>query len=177
VSWKTPITLVLLLLILLGAAYYGWQSVTAPAASDTTTPQTPTTTTPCSKETHIRKGQQIRAADIVVNVYNAGSITGLAGATSSNLAAKGFRAGQVTDAPARIHVSNVAILTKATHSPIARLVASQFQGPVAIRHDNLAPGIDVVVGDSFQAVDPRAKSVLVVHKKVRSCVSTSGANS
>jgi LytR cell envelope-related transcriptional attenuator len=177
VSWKTPITLVLLLLILLGAAYYGWQSVTAPAASDTTTPQTPTTKAPCTKHTHIRKGQRIRASHIVVNVYNAGSITGLAGATSSNLAAKGFRAGQVTDAPARIHATNVAILTKAVHSPVVRLVASQFKGPVVIRKDNLGPGIDVVVGDSFQAVDPRAKSFLVVRKKVHTCASTHGANS
>ena len=43
-QWRTPITLVVLLVILLGAAYYGWQTVVNPtndAGTTTTRPRRP----------------------------------------------------------------------------------------------------------------------------------------
>jgi LytR cell envelope-related transcriptional attenuator len=169
VKWRTPITLLVLLLILLGSAYYGWQSVTAPAASDASTATTKPPV-PCTKQVHVRKSRRVQAKHIVVNVYNAGVISGLAGSTSSKLASKGFRPGEVADAPAGIQATNVTVLSNTVHAPEVRLVAKQFVGRVAIRHGDLAPGVDVVVGNAFKAVDPHAKTVLVVRKKVHSCV-------
>lgn len=166
-NWKTPVTLVVLLVILLGSAYYGWQAVTETATSATpTTPTTTPKTTKC-KHTTTRKAQRVQATDIVVNVYNAGSVSGLASATSSDLSAKGFQSGEVTDAPAGVQATNVTILAKATRSPEVRLVANQFEGPVAFRKDDIGPGVDVVVGDAFQAVDAQAKPFLVLRKTVR----------
>lgn len=174
-KWKTPVTLLVLLLILLGSAYYGWQGVTAPATTDAATTPTTTPSATCSKQTHSRKSRRVQAKHIVVNVFNAGVITGLAGSTSRSLASKGFRPGEVTDAPAGVKATNVTVLSKTVHSPEVQLVANQFVGRVAIRHGDLAPGVDVVVGNAFKAVDPHTKTALVVRKKVRSCVPASSA--
>lgn len=169
-NWKTPITLVVLLVVLLGSAYFGWQSVTAaPAKSDTSTTPTTTTHTTCTKQTHLRKGQRVKSSDITVNVFNAGSVTGLAAGTLGSLTAKGFLAGQATDAPARVKANDVVILDPATHSPQVKLVAKQFTGTVVISKGNLSPGIDVVIGDAFQSVNPQAKSFLVVRKTAHTC--------
>ena len=39
-NWKTPITLLVLLGILLGAAFYGWQTIIAPDPTDEKTAKT-----------------------------------------------------------------------------------------------------------------------------------------
>jgi hypothetical protein len=174
VSWKTPVTLLVLLLVLLGAAFYGWRSVVAPAPSDSTSAST-IDQPACTKHSSIRKGQRIFAADVVVNVYNAGSVPGLAAATSSRLTDKGFRPGVVADAPSHVSASNVTILSNSGHSPEVRLVAKQFKGSVVIRKHDLGAGIDVVLGNKFQAVDPKSKAFLVVHKAVRTCVRAGSA--
>lgn len=174
-SWKTPVTLLVLLLVLLGAAFYGWRSVVASTTSGNTTSSPTVGQQPCTKHKQIRKGQRIFAADIVVNVYNAGSIPGLAAATSIRLTDQGFRPGVIADAPRRISAKNVTILSNTRRSPEVRLVAKQFKGRVVIRKDDLGAGIDVILGDKFQAVDRQAKPFLVVRKTLRTCVAANAA--
>ncbi len=175
-NWKTPITLVALLLLLLGSVYYGWQAATAPTSSDTVSTRTSPSTTAqpsCTKKQLARKKTSVESTNVVVNVYNAGSLTGLASDTLSRLAAQGFKEGVINDAPARVKAANVAILSKVTRSPEVKLVAAQFQGPVVVRKDNLGPGVDVIVGDQFQAVDSHAETSIVVRHPVRRCAAAS----
>ncbi len=174
-NWKTPITLLVLLLLLGGAAYYGWHAVATPTVS-TGTLTSPTQGEPtCLKHKHVTKGQRIVAKDIAVNVYNAGSVPGLAAATSGRLSDNGFQAGLIADAPAHVAAKNVTILSDTGRSPEVRLVAKQFNGPVVVRKKDLGAGVDVVLGDKFQSVDSHAKPYLVVHKTLRTCVTASTA--
>jgi hypothetical protein len=170
VSWRTPITLAILLAVLLGAAYYGWQTIASPSKDDEPTAKVKPRT--CKKTTEYRKGQRIASSDITVNVYNAGSISGLADDTLRDLHDQGFRRGIADNAPPEVSAHNVTVLTDAKNSPVAQLVARQFRGNVRIASGPaLADGTDVIVGDGFKGVSPDARTFLRLKKTVRTCTS------
>jgi hypothetical protein len=168
VGWKTPVTLLVLLGVLLGAAYYGYQTVISPATGDDTS--TKTATKQCAKARVFHRGQKIVSKDVVVNVYNAGSIAGLAGSTLDALHHNGFLRGVADNAPAGVGATNVTIVTRHPRLPQVKLVANQFKGHVAVRPGRpLAAGIDVVVGDDFVGIDRSALKRLSLHHLVRTC--------
>ena len=168
---RTPITLLILLVILLGAAYFGWQTVVSPGddgKDDTADPSTDRTT--CAKRQVFKKGERFRTADIRINVYNAGSRRGLAGDTLEDLSKQGFKAGVADNAPDGVTARNVTVLTEMPRSPQVRLVIEQFRGKVRLATGrSLAPGIDVAVGDDFVGVDQQASEVLRLRKPVTTC--------
>ncbi len=169
-NWKTPITLLVLLGVLLGAAYYGWQTVIAPATeNDETAPPSETTPT-CQQVPEFRKGDKVRARDVTVNVYNAGIISGLADDTLNALADKGFKPGESANAPDDILTTNVTILVGERTTPLIRLVARQFKGPIRFeRGPELDPGVDVLIGNEFRAVDRSANSFVRVKRAIMTC--------
>jgi hypothetical protein len=171
VSWKTPITLVVLLGVLLGAAYYGWRTIVSPATgSDAANEKPHHKKHPCAHKHVYPKGQKVRSKQITVNVYNAGSISGLADSTLSSLSDKGFRAGVADNAPGGVGATNVTILAADRQVPQIQLLASQFKGKVVYATGPpLANGIDVVVGDGFSGMDPSAKKYLRLHHAVTTC--------
>ena len=63
-TWKTPVTLVVLLGVLLGAAYYGWASVVSGGSADKKATPTP----PTCATTQVGKGQRLTAKNVLVNV-------------------------------------------------------------------------------------------------------------
>ncbi len=166
-NWKTPITLVVLLGLLLGAAVYGWQTIISPSEPDK--PAAQGQPKKCAKKTTFKKGQVVRAENIVVNVFNAGVISGQAGNTLSALVGKGFRAGVADNAPDSQTARNVTIVTPTRESPEVRLVRLQFVGAVRVVPGNLEKGIDVVVGDNFRAVNPNAATSLRLGRTITSC--------
>ena len=83
-GWKTPVTLLVLLGVLLGAAYYGYHTVISPATGDDTSTNPPGKK--CTKQRVFHRGQTIVSKDVLVNVYNAGSIAGLAASTAASAA-------------------------------------------------------------------------------------------
>jgi LytR cell envelope-related transcriptional attenuator len=168
VGWKTPVTLLVLLGVLLGAAYYGYHTVISPATGDDTSTNPPGKK--CTKQRVFHRGQTIRSKDVLVNVYNAGSIAGLAGNTLDALHHNGFLRGVAENAPAGIGATNVTIVTRHPRLPQVKLVANQFKGHVALRRGRpLAAGIDVVVGDRFVGVNRKALKRLRLHHVVRTC--------
>jgi len=176
VNWKTPITLLVLTGILLGAAYYGWTSLSAPSEKPDTSSATSASNAPSAKEPRcttvkrFSKGQSIAAEDVIVNVFNAGSIPGLASETLDSLVDKGFEQGAADNAPIDFAATNVTIVTKKRDSPAVRLVAMQFQGTVRFAdRPDLAPGVDVVVGDDFLSVDLEAQRILRLKRPVTTC--------
>jgi hypothetical protein len=172
VSWRTPVTLLVLLIVLLGAAFYGWQTIISPATEDDQT-TTPHKKPKCDDVQQFTKGQLIRAHDIVVNVYNAGTRTGLATETLDDLSKRGFEAGAADNAPGTVSAANVTVLTAAKQpSPQEKLVAMQFKGDVKFTQGpTLDPGIDVIVGNDFDAVDKKADRSLRLKKDVSTCAS------
>lgn len=171
-SWKSPITLLVLIGVLLGAAYYGWSSLSEPDAKPETTTAPLTQKPKCTSVEKFRKGQKIGAEDVVVNVFNAGSTTGLATETLDSLVAKGFTRGEADNAPGDVTAGNVTIVAKQRDDPTVRLVAMQFKGLVEFAAGpDLAPGVDVVVGDSFRSVDDKAQQALRLKRAVSTCTS------
>ncbi len=170
-SWKTPITMLVLLGILLGAAYYGWSTIAGGDDAVTTSdPTEPTKSEPkCKYVRMFTKGQPIRADRIVVNVYNAGDVPGLAGDTMSALVAKGFKPGVADNAPEGRGTNNVTIVTSDPESPEVRMVRIQFQGLVRVANGELTRGIDVLVGDRFRGVDADSTTAFRLRKNIRSC--------
>lgn len=175
-QWRTPITLVVLLVILLGAAFYGWRTVVDPspsnsAATPSTTPRAPVTTQVCTKHKTYAQGSHVSAASFKVNVYNAGGVSGQAGDVLAALQSRGFRQGVADNPPAGVTASNVTILTWAPNQPQVRLVQQQFRGPVKIaRGPNLAPGVDIVVGSGYLGLATGAPTSLSITKPTTVCV-------
>jgi hypothetical protein len=120
--------------------------------------------------TQVGKGQRLTAKNILVNVYNAGSVEGLASRTLTTLKARGFRGGIASNAPAGIVTRSVMILTPNKAAPQVQLVARQFRGPIAYgRPHDVAAGVSVVVGDSFAGFRKSTLHAIVVHKPVKAC--------
>jgi hypothetical protein len=157
-----------LLGVVLGAGYYGWRTLQSP--SDGESDQTVVRQQPKCKKQPRSEGRLIKATAITVNVYNAGTVSGLASTTLRSLSDAGFRSGVADNAPVGVAVTNVTILTRGKTSPQAQLVASQFKGKVDIRKGlDLAEGIDVVVGDEFVGVNKKAKTSKKLRPKPQSC--------
>lgn len=174
-SWRTPITLVVLLVVLLGAAFYGWQTVISPAREndkdDEAGPK-------CENVVEFRKGDVIKPDDIIVNVYNSGTEAGLAGATLDQMVNRGFKRGTAANAPGNIRAKNVTIITDDKGSPTVKLVAAQFKGKVRFaKVEDLTPGVDVIVGNDYRGIDTKAKRTLKIKADVSSCTSTSASAS
>jgi hypothetical protein len=166
-----------LLGILLGAAWYGWATITS-ADDDDEQPQARTEPRGprCANSQVFKKGTTIQAKTITVNVFNAGLITGLAGETLDDLVDNGFRRGAAENAPTGITATNVTIITNTLNSPQVRLVARQFRGDVrVVEGDAIRPGINVVIGDNFRGVDDAARERLVVQRTVKTCTTTGAA--
>jgi LytR cell envelope-related transcriptional attenuator len=142
----SAITLVVLLLVLVVAALVGWRALTAPLPADE-----PATTASCAEQ--LRRGDVVRGSDVTVSVFNAGTRSGLASQTQQQLSGRGFLAGEVGNAPGALaDVRGALVLAPSADDPAARLVARQLGRDVEVRatDDDLGPGVDVVVGDSFK---------------------------
>lgn len=176
-SWKTPITLLVLLVLLLGGAFYGWQTIISPATEGDANTVVQQPKNKCADVRQFHRGQVIRADDVVVNVYNAGSIANLAEDTLSDLRQRGFKAGAFDNAPGRVSATNVTILTVGKVTPQIRLVAKQFKGAVRFSKGSaIDPGINVIVGDDFKGIDRAAKTALRLKRDVSTCTSVARAS-
>ena len=163
---RTSLTLMFLVGLLVAGSVVGWRLVTedAPdigAGSDCVNQQVSSKTT-------------VRSNEVRINVYNAGSIDGLASTTMRSLSRRGFVEGVVGNAPAGIKAQNVLLLDPQQKSAAVRLVAAQFDGDVVIRRrsDDLREGVDIFVGNGFRGVDNAAKTSLTVRETTEECVPT-----
>jgi hypothetical protein len=146
----SAITLVVLVGLLVVGVYVGWQKLNEPLPGGEDEDQAQVSGPRC--DDGVKRGDVVRPRDITVSVYNAGTRTGLAGQTMSELEARGFIAGDVGNAPADLaDVRFVRVLAATRSDPAARLVALQF-GPntlVEAVKEDLGPGVEVIVSDGF----------------------------
>jgi hypothetical protein len=165
--------MVVLLGVLLGAAYYGWNTIVNPDDDNKADKSDDAKQTTCKHQTVIKKGQQIQSNQVTVNVYNAGNRSGLAGETLNLLVAKGFKRGVADNAPEDITTWGNAsvVLAGGAGEPTSRLVHNQFLGLVKyVDGPELARGVDVIVGDNFRGVKPDSQTFVRVNRKVETCV-------
>lgn len=154
----SAVTILVLIGLLVAGAYYGWQSISAPLPGDDE-PESTERRPRC--EDGFARGDVVQTKDVTVSVYNAGSRSGLADQTRSELTARGFIPGDVGNAPAELEeVRFVRVLAPSAKDPTARLVALQFGRNTYIEpvEQDLGPGVEVIVGDDFVGlVEARAK--------------------
>lgn len=164
-GWRTPITLLVLLGVLCSGLYLGWRWLTADVTETVTEPTAiPTTPGPTCKSKKVTRTEQLKARQVRVSVFNAGSVTGLADQTLLDLHRRGFRSGDADNAPEDSGVQSVQVWDRKPDSPRVRLVALQFEGTVTrlrAKRD-LGPGVDVIVGESFSGLADEAPTSLKV---------------
>ena len=158
--WRTTITMLVLIALVAGAGWYGYDQLMSP-------PEPSADDAICDKG-----GNRLKASDVTVNVYNAGDISGLASKTLATLQRKGFTPGASENAPSRLDVEKAVIYGSKLTSPEVRLVRLQLRDQVrVVRRPNLAEGVDIVVGSNFGGFDGKAPKVLKIKakKKQQAC--------
>lgn len=145
----SAVTMVVLVALLVAGAWFGWQQMSAPLPGRDE-PEEPAARQQC--EGDIERGDIVTREDVTVSVYNAGSRSGLADQTLTELTARGFVRGEAGNAPAELEsVRFVRVLAPVRRDPTAQLVARQFGRNTVIQRVNsdLGPGVEVIVGDDF----------------------------
>ena len=167
----TAVTLLVLCAGVVIAAVVGWQWLFADLP-DQETVATDEPTVSCTPA-DVQPGDRIRSRDVRVSVFNAGTRSGLAGDTMAALTERGFREGDVANAPSDARVRRVEIWTTDENDAQARLVALQFgkKVDVKVQDVDLGPGVDVVVGDRFRGLS-KAKRSLTVQEPQEVCTPT-----
>lgn len=152
-SVTTGVTLVVLVGVLCVMAVWGYNAATAPVEDGATASSGPT----CAPEDQTTTGV-VRRGEVTVSVYNAGERSGRAQDTLDLLESAGFKAGEVSNAPDGIDVAKAAVYTTKADDPAAELVARTL-GPKTqvVRSDaEFGPGVAVIIGDKFRALDATA---------------------
>lgn len=148
-------------------AVWGYHALTAPIARDPVTAAAPgADCTPGTGSTDV-----VRRSDVTVSVYNAGRRAGWAQKTLDLLEKAGFRPGAIGNAPAGVAVARAQVRTTRQDDPAARLVARSLgrRTKVVVVTDDLGPGVDVVIGDKFRALDASAPDQVRVGSAGTTC--------
>ena len=156
---RTPLTLLALVGLLVVGSVLGWRLLTQEA------PPLDAGRSECDDQQPAKT--ELRSEDVRVNVYNAGSISGLASTTMRSLSGRDFVEGTVENAPAGTKARNVLLLDPDPKSAPVRLVAAQFRGDVVVRRqgNDLSEGVDVFLGDDFQGLDEGAATSLTLRSR------------
>ncbi|HSV40553.1 MAG TPA: LytR C-terminal domain-containing protein [Nocardioidaceae bacterium] len=162
----TAVTLTGLIVVLVIFAVVGFNSLFAPI-DEAPSGTSPTTCTP----TQVPEGGKVKTADVTVSVFNASDRAGLASDTLTLLADRGFKLGQAGNAPDGTEVRFAQVWTSDRSDTAARLVARQFGPNTLIReHEDLGPGVDVIVGEEFNSLAADAPDALRSRETEEVCV-------
>lgn len=164
----TAVTMIVLCLIVVGAAVVGFNALFAPLPGGDDAPAaapSPTCEEPADSSRRLRSGE------VVVNVFNAGTRAGLAGTTMDALRARGFRGGTIDNAPEGTRVRRAQVWIAAGEEDAGRLVARQFGRNTPVLTPDVDPvdGIDVVVGNSFRSLKRAPSSIVVRQEAASTC--------
>src|SRR5215216_8163005 len=96
IRWRTPVTMVVLLGILVGGAWWGWNSLIKTSAEPTCVEQK-------------LPNNRLVPKQVVVNVYNGGAKAGTAGAVAEVLKKRGFNVAKITNEPKGDKVDGVSV--------------------------------------------------------------------
>ncbi|SDS72650.1 LytR cell envelope-related transcriptional attenuator [Nocardioides scoriae] len=162
----TGVTLAVLVVVLGAMAVLGFRAATAPFPGTGSASGDDCTAAEKQTRTTVSRGQ------VQVSVFNGGTRSGLAGETLQKLEDAGFRGGNAGNAPEGETIRRAVVWTTEPDDTSARLVARAMgKGvPVRIVSQDLGPGVDVIVGDRFRAVDPSAPQKMELPAPVSTCV-------
>ncbi len=154
-KFRALATLAVLGVLMLLGVTWGWSAVTAPLPEY----EDP----PICENTTLATGDKVYPDQVTVSVINAGKTEGLAGKTMEALVAKGFFKGELANAPDGSKVAGAEIWTDDPDSAAVRLVATYLakngRGVAIKEQETEQLGINVVVGDEFEAVVTGRKAI------------------
>ncbi|MGW6196242.1 LytR C-terminal domain-containing protein [Kribbella sp. NPDC055110] len=140
IRWRTPITMVILLGILAGGGWWGWNSLVNSSAQPTCTEQKLT-------------NNRLVPKQVVLNVYNGGARAGSAGRVADALKQRGFNIDKTANEPKGDKVDVVALRGATADAPEMLLVAGQLnQKAVMIADGRTDHTVDLVIGAGFGSV-------------------------
>jgi hypothetical protein len=163
----SAVTLVGLMGVLVVMAVWGVKAATAPLPGSTAPP---TKEQSCATaDQHVDK--YVRRAEVTVSVYNSGDTAGRAQSTMDQLEKAGFKVGEVNNAPAGLKAPRAAVYSTKADDPAAELVARALGKATQVVHtdEDLGPGVDVVIGDKFKRLDPKAPKRMPLATPVVTC--------
>jgi len=160
---RTAITMLVLLGILVAAAYVGWIGLTQGLGeSDRVASEDPGPA--CSTP----PPETVRSRSVTVSVFNAGAPEGQATATMAALTGQGFDRGELADAPARVQVRGIVIRSGGLDAGVVELVRRQFDRVrLAPKPKVLGPGVNVLVGEAFDGLAQNAPRTISVAQPPR----------
>lgn len=163
----TALTLVVLVVVLGLMGYYGVQQALKPFPAGKGAKKAPS----CSEQEKQVK-QFLARSDVQVSVYNAGSRSGLASVTLEKLENAGFIGGNSGNAPGSAEVRRAVVWTTKRNDDAARLVAQSLGAStqVQVTTTDLGPGVDVLVGNRFRALDRAAPRRIKLVQPIETCV-------
>lgn len=147
---KTPLTLVVLLVVLFFGFWWGWKQVSAPIP--TKPPE------PCVTQT--LKGGVLQANQVTVRLYNGGSVTGRATKISTDLKAKGFDVTTIANTDEAIE--KTVIVGSSADNPEVKLVAGFFKDATIRADQRVDNTVDVLVGDTYGGFNSGAATTIKV---------------
>ena len=159
---RSALTLAVLAVLVLIAAVWGWAALTKPFPRDEPVAI-------CEDET-VTPGSEVRRDQVVDSVFNGSGRSGLAGATSAQLAERGFVEGDIGDSP--LPATTTQIWSADPTNPAVLLVKRQFKQAEVVQGDALGPGIVVVVGENFQALRKKQVESVVAKADATYCRAT-----
>ena len=159
---RSALTLAFLALLVLVAAAWGWSALTAPFPREEPVA--------ICEDTTVTAGSEVRRDQVVVSVFNGSGRSGLAGATSAQLAERGFVEGDIGDSP--LPATTTQIWSADPTNPAVLLVKRQFKRAEVVQGDALGPGIVVVVGENFQALRKKQVESVVAKADATYCRAT-----
>lgn len=164
----TGVTLVVLVIVLCVMAIWGYRSATAPLDSSGTSS---TSTTPTCDPQQQQVSRYIRRSEVTVSVYNSGKKSGRARETMDLLERAGFKPGEVSNAPDGVSAARAVVYSTKSDDPAAELVARAFGKATQVVHsdEDMGPGVNVVIGDKFKKLDPKAPKRLELPKPEVTC--------
>ena len=157
---RGPLTLLVLVGLLAGAAWFGYKTVLD-------TPE-PVAVRVCTTPDADGK-QRIAASQVKINVYNAGDVGGLAGDVSSDLRERGFKIGTVTNAPKDAKDRPVEVHGRNKDAPEIQLVLKHLVKPRFVADGRPEAEVDVFVGTEFAGLQKNAPTSLEVKSSFSTC--------
>jgi hypothetical protein len=166
-SLVSAATLTCLMGVLVLMAVWGVRAATAPLPRESG----PASTGPTCATADQKVTKYVRRGDVTVSVYNSGKTAGRAQSTMDLLEKAGFKVGEVKNAPAGLRADRAAVYSTKADDRAADLVARVLGKDTQVVHsdEDLGPGVDVVIGDRFKRLDPKAPKRLPLPKPVVTC--------
>jgi LytR cell envelope-related transcriptional attenuator len=150
IHWRTPVTMIILLGMLVGGFWWGWNSLINSSAE------------PNCVEQELPNNRLV-PKQVVVNVYNGGAKAGTAARVAEELEKRGFNIGKIANEPKGDKIDVVSVRGTSDTSPELKLVAGQLAQKALTVGDNRPDHIvDIVVGVGFSKLNTKGMPSVAV---------------